>query len=93
MGGRVSYERRRLMHHRQAELSVVKGCRTGERTPEDLQRISEANIKHGRQTMDKLAAQRHAAEVGRRVVGGRKRYDSQLLDARLSLMIRTSQMG
>ena len=33
------------------------------RTPEGLQRISEANLKHGRQTKDKLAAQRHAAKV------------------------------
>ena len=39
------------------------------RTSEGLQRISEANIKHGRQTKDKLAAQRHAAKVGRRVMG------------------------
>ena len=28
-------------------------------TTEGLQRISEANLKHGRQTKDKLAAQRH----------------------------------
>jgi|TARA_B110000211_G_scaffold203311_1_gene236019 hypothetical protein len=33
------------------------------RTSEGLQRISEANIKHGRQTKDKLAAQRHAAKL------------------------------
>jgi hypothetical protein len=32
-----------------------------------LQRISEVNIKHGRQTKDKLAAQRHAAKAERRV--------------------------
>ena len=83
MGGRVSYERRRLMHHRQAQRSVVKGCRTGERTPEGLQRISEANIKHGRQTKDKLAAQRHAAKVGRRVVGELKQLERQLEDAGL----------
>ena len=51
------------------------------RTPEGLQRISEANIKHGRQTKDKLAAQRHAAKVGRRVLGQLKRLEKQLEDA------------
>ena len=38
-------------------------------TSEGLQRISEANRKHGRQTKDKLEAQRQAAKVGRRVLG------------------------
>ena len=52
-------------------------------TTEGLQRISEANLKHGRQTKDKLAAQRHAAEVGRRVMGELKRIEGQLVDAGL----------
>ena len=51
----------------------------------DRQRISEANLKHGRQTKDKLAAQRHAAEVGRRVMGELKRLERQLFDAGLML--------
>ena len=51
------------------------------RTPEGLQRISEANIKHGRQTKDKLAVQRHAAAVGRRVRGELKRIQRQIVDA------------
>ena len=59
------------------------GLSTGARTPEGLQRISEANIKHGRQTKDKLAAQRHAAKVGRRVLGELKRLERQLVDAGL----------
>ena len=50
---------------------------------EGLQRISAANIKHGRQTKDKLAAQRHAAKVGRRVLGELKRLERQLEDAGL----------
>ena len=83
MGGRASYERRRLMHHRQAQWSVVKSCQTGARTPEGLQRISEANLKHGRQTKDKLAAQRHAAKVGRRVLGELKWLEQQIVDAGL----------
>jgi hypothetical protein len=61
------------------------GLSTGARTPEGLQRISEANLKHGRQTKDKLAAQRHAAEVGRRVMGELKRLERQLFDAGLML--------
>lgn len=59
------------------------GASTGARTPEGLQRISEANIKHGRQTKDKLEAQRHAAEIGRRVMGELKRLERQLVDAGL----------
>ena len=53
------------------------------RTPEGLQRISEANLKHGRQTKDKLAAQRHAAKVGRRVLSELKRLEKQIVDAGL----------
>jgi hypothetical protein len=59
------------------------GLSTGARTPEGLQRISEANIKHGRQTKGKVAAQRHAAMVGRRVMGELKRLERQLEDAGL----------
>ena len=43
------------------------GLSTGAQTPEGLKRISEANLKHGRQTKGKLEAKRHAAEIGRRV--------------------------
>ena len=59
------------------------GLSTGARTPEGLQRISEANIKHGRQTKDELAGQRHAATVGRRVKGELKQLERQLEDAGL----------
>ena len=59
------------------------GLSTGARTPEGLQRISEANLKHGRQTKDKLAAQRHAAKVGRRVLGELKQLEGRLVDAGL----------
>ena len=48
-----------------------------------LKRISEANLKHGRQTKDKLAAQRHAAKAGRRVMGELKRLEQQIVDAGL----------
>ena len=56
---------------------------TGARTQEGLQRISVTNLKHGRQTKDKLAAQRHAAKVGRQVLGELKRLEQQLVDAGL----------
>ena len=67
----------------QWSLWLHGGLSTGARTQEGLQRISEANIKHGRQTKDKLAAQRHAAKVGRRVLGELKRLERQLEDAGL----------
>ena len=55
------------------------GLSTGPKTSDGLQRISEANLKHGRYTKDKLAAKRHAAEVGRRVIGELKRIERQLV--------------
>ena len=69
----------------QAQWSLCPplGLSTGARTQEGLQRISEANIKHGRQTKDELAGQRHAAKVGRRVMGELKRLEQQILDAGL----------
>ena len=59
------------------------GLSAGAQAPEGLQRISEANIKHGRQTKDKLAAQRHAAKVGRRVTAELKRLENAIIDAGL----------
>ena len=47
----------------------------GTRSPTGWQRISEAKIKHRRQTRDKLAAQHHVAKVGRRVVGELKQLE------------------
>jgi hypothetical protein len=55
------------------------GRSTGPKTQRGLQRISEANIKHGRQTKDTLAAPKHAADVGRRVVGELKRLEQQIV--------------
>ena len=59
------------------------GLSTGALTLEGLQRISEANFKHGRQTKEKLMAQRHSADVGRRVRAQLKRIEAQLIDAGL----------
>ena len=70
-------------YKRNGRCRLHGGLSTGARTPEGLQRISEANIKHGRQTKDKLAAQRHAAKVGRRVMGELKQLERRLEDAGL----------
>ena len=64
-------------------LRAACGRSTGPKTQRGLQRISEANLKHGRQTKDKLTAQRHAAKVGRRVMGELKRIEQQIVDAGL----------
>jgi len=59
------------------------GLSTGARTLEGLKRISEANLKHGRRTKEKLAANRHSADVGRQVRAELKRIETQLVDAGL----------
>ena len=59
------------------------GLSTGARTLEGLKRISEANLKHGRRTKEKLAANRHSADVGRRVRAELKCIEAQLIDAGL----------
>ena len=59
------------------------GCSTEPKTQRGLQRISEADLKHGRQTKDKLAAQRHAVKVGLRVRGELKRIERQIVNAGL----------
>lgn len=59
------------------------GKSTGARTPEGLQRISAANLKHGRYTKDKLERQRRAAEVGQKVRAKLKLIEQRLLDSGL----------
>lgn len=59
------------------------GKSTGARTPEGLQRISKANLKHGRYTKDKLAAQRKRGEVGRNVNAELKLIELRLMEADL----------
>jgi len=59
------------------------GLSTGARTPEGLERISAANLKHGRYTKDKLERQRRAAEVGRQVRAKIRRIEQRLLEAGL----------
>jgi hypothetical protein len=76
-------ECQRAAYKHNGRCALHGGLSTGARTPEGLQRISEANLKHGRQTKDKLVAQRHAAKVGRRVMSELKRLEKQIVDAGL----------
>jgi hypothetical protein len=73
----------RAAYKHNGRCALHGGRSTGPKTQRGLQRISEANLKHGRQTKDKLAAQRHAAEVGRRVRGELKWLEQQIVDAGL----------
>ena len=59
------------------------GKATGARTTAGRQRLSDAQLRHGKYTKDKLAAQRHAAEVGRRVRGQLKRIEREIENAGL----------
>jgi len=54
------------------------GLSTGAKTTDGLKKILGANLKHGKYTKDKLEAQRHAAEVGRRVLAELKRIEQYL---------------
>jgi hypothetical protein len=73
----------RAAYKHNGRCALHGGLSTGARTPEGSQRTSEANTKHGRQTKGKVAAQRHAAIVGRRVMSELKRLESELEDAGL----------
>ena len=73
----------RPAHKINGRCSLHGGLSSGPKTNEGLQRISEANRKHGRYTKDKLERQRRAAEVGRTVRVELKRIEQCLLDAGL----------
>ena len=76
-------ECQRAAYKRNGRCGLHGGLSTGARTPEGLQRISEANLKHGRRAKEKLAANRHSANVGRRVRAELKRIENQLINAGL----------
>jgi hypothetical protein len=73
----------RAAYKHNGRCALHGGRATGPKTQRGLQRISEANLKHGRQTKDKLAARRHAAKVGRQVRGELKRIEQRIVDAGL----------
>ena len=76
-------ECQRAAYKNNSRCRLHGGASTGAQTPEGLKRISEANLRHGRQAKEKLAAQRHSANVGRRVLAQLKRIEAQLIDAGL----------
>ena len=55
------------------------GLSTGPNTLEGLQRISEANLQHGRFTKDRLERQRRAAEAGRKVMAELRLIEQRLI--------------
>ena len=59
------------------------GLSTGAKTSAGLQRISDANLKHGRSTKEKIEAQKKAAAVGRKVKWELKRLEFHLINAGL----------
>ena len=73
----------RAAYKRNGRCGLHGGLSTGARTLDGLKRISEANLKHGRRTKEKLAANRHSADVGRRVRAELKRIEAQLINAGL----------
>ena len=76
-------ECQRPAHKINGRCSLHGGLSSGPKTNEGLQRISEANRKHGRYTKDKLERQRRAAEVGRKVRVELKHIERQLIEAGL----------
>ena len=79
---RRTFDRLQKAAYKHNDRCALHDClSTGRWNQESLQRISEANLKHGRQTKGKLAAQLYAAEVGRWVIGELKRIEQQIVDA------------
>ena len=76
-------ECQRPAYKRNGRCGLHGGKSTGARTPEGLQSISAANLKHGRFTKEKMEAQRKRGEVGRRVLAEIKQIEAELLAADL----------
>lgn len=76
-------ECQRPAHKHNKRCSLHGGRSTGAKTAEGLLRISEANLRHGRYTKDRLERQRRAAEVGRKVRAKVKLIERRLLAAGL----------
>lgn len=68
----------RPAYKRNGRCGLHGGKSTGAKTPEGLQRISEANLKHGLYTKEKLERKRRAAEVGQRVRAELRIIEQQL---------------
>ena len=55
------------------------GKATGARTIAGLQRLSGAQLRHGKYTKTELAKAKHRAEIGRRVLAKLRRIEGQLI--------------
>ena len=80
---RSGTECQRPAYKRNGRCGLHGGLSTDARTQEGLQRISAANLKHGRFTKEKMEAQRKRGEVGRRVLAEIKQIEVELLAADL----------
>ena len=76
-------ECQRPAYKRNGRCGLHGGKSTGARTPEGLQRIAAANLKHGRFTKEKMGAQRIRGEVGRKVLAEIKQIEAELMAAGL----------
>ena len=76
-------ECQRPAYKRNGRCGLHGGLSSGAMTPEGLQRISAANLKHGRYTKDKLERQRRAAEAGRECKAKLKIIKQRLISAGL----------
>ena len=70
---------RRPAYKKNGRCGLHGGKSAGACTPEGLQRLSEANLKHGRYTKDKLERKRRAIKVGRKVKAELARIEHVLL--------------
>ena len=59
------------------------GKATGARTTAGRQRLSDAQLRHGKYTKTELAKAKHRAEIGRRVLAKLRRIEGQLIAAGL----------
>lgn len=57
------------------------GQSTGAKTPEGLKRISDANLKHGKYTKDKITRDKRAAQVGTEVREKLKLLERKLIES------------
>ena len=72
---------RRPAYKHNGRCSLHGGLSTGALTAAGLQRISKANLKHGRCVKDALENNRRAAEVGRKVKAELKNIEQRLIAA------------
>ena len=73
----------RAAYKRNGRCALHGGRSTGPRTQRGLQRISAAQLRHGKYTKTELAKAKHRAKIGRRVRGELKRLERRIVDVGL----------